>query len=96
MKEHVENMETPSADALLFVTFNKRLFAVFNEWCRRSISCVRSCLSNDSYLIRFVANYTEVHAHSQSFIGHNVLFCAHCYNFSVNIYNRPSLLCLII
>jgi len=26
-KEHAENMETPSTGALLFVTFNKRLFA---------------------------------------------------------------------
>jgi len=26
-KEHVEHMETSSADALLFVTFNKRFFA---------------------------------------------------------------------
>jgi len=39
-KEHAENMETPSAGALLFVTFNKRLFAhvrrvvsMVNEFC---------------------------------------------------------------
>jgi len=54
-KEHAENMETPSAGALLFVTF-KRLF---DELCRQSMSFVRSCLSHDSYLIRFVANYTQ-------------------------------------
>jgi len=46
---------------------------------RRSISCVRSCLSHDSYLIGIVANYTVVHARSQSFLGHDVLFCAHRY-----------------
>jgi len=42
-------------------------------------------LSHDSYLVRFVANYAVVHARSQSFLGHNVLFCAHSYNFSVSI-----------
>jgi len=61
---------------------------MFDELCRRSMSFVCSCLSHDSYLIRFVANYTIVHARSQSFLGHNVLFCAHRYNFSVNICNR--------
>jgi len=55
------------------------------------MSFVHSCLSHDSYLIRFVANYAVAHARSQSsFLGHNVLFCAHHYNFSVNIYNRLS------
>jgi len=45
-----------------------------------------------AYLIRFVANYAVVHARSQSSLGHNVLFCAHRYNFSVNktICNRLS------
>jgi len=52
---------------------------------------VRSCLSHDSYLIRFVANYAVVHARSQSFLDHNVLFSArHHYNFSVNICKRLS------
>jgi len=64
---------------------------VFDELCQRSMNCVRLCLSHDSYLIRFVANYAVVHARSQSFLGHNVLFCAHRYNFSVNICNRLSL-----
>jgi len=67
---------------------------VFDELCRRSMSFVRLCLYQDSYLIRFVANYAVVslHARSQSFLGHNVLFCAHNlrYNFSVNICNRIS------
>jgi len=27
VKEHAENMETPTTGTLLFVTFNKRLFA---------------------------------------------------------------------
>jgi len=63
---------------------------VFDELCRRSMSFVRTCLSHDSYLIRFVANYTVVHARSQSFLGHNVLFCAHRYHFSVNICTRLS------
>jgi len=48
---------------------------VFNELCPRSMSFVRSSLSHDSFLIRFVANYAVVHARSQSFLGHNVLFC---------------------
>jgi len=40
VKKHAENMETPSAGALLFVTFNKQLFAcvqrvvsMVNEFC---------------------------------------------------------------
>jgi len=37
---------------------------VFDELCRRSMSVVRSGLSHDSNLIRFVANYTVVHARS--------------------------------
>jgi len=52
-KEHAANMETPSEGALLLVTFDKGLFARV----QRSMSFVRSCLSHDSYLIRFVANY---------------------------------------
>jgi len=81
-------MKTPSAGALLFVTFNKRLYArvrrvvsPVNEFCALS-------LSHDSHLIRFVTDYAVVHARSQSFISHNVLFCAHRYNLSVNIGNR--------
>jgi len=35
-KEHAENMKAPSAGALLFVQFNKRLLPVFDELCRRS------------------------------------------------------------
>jgi len=62
---------------------------VFDELCRRSMSFVRSCLSQDFYLIRFVANYAEVHARSQSFLGHNC-FWAHRCQFSVNICNRLS------
>jgi len=58
--------------------------------CRRSMSFVRSCLSYDSYLIRFVANYAVVHARSQSFLGHNVLCCAHRCNVFVDICNRLS------
>jgi len=77
----------PSAGALLFVTFS---LPVFDELCRRSMNFVHSCLSHDSYLIRFVADYAVVRARSQSFLGHNVLFCAHRYNFSVNICNRLS------
>jgi len=52
------------------------------------MSFVRSCLSHDSYLIRFVANYAVMHDRSQSLLGHNVLFCAHRYNFSGNICDR--------
>jgi len=63
---------------------------MFDELYRRSMSFVRSCLSHDSYLIRCVANYAVVHARSQSFLDHNVLFCAHRYNVSVNICNRLS------
>jgi len=43
---------------------------------------------HDSYLIRCVANYAVVHARNQLFLGHNVLFCAHRNNFSVNICNK--------
>jgi len=51
---------------------------------------VRSRLSYDSYLIRFVANYATVHARSQLFLSHRVFFCALRYHFSVNICNRLS------
>jgi len=82
----------PSAGALLFVKFNKRFcFPVFDELLRRSMSFVHSCLSHDSNLIRFVANYAVLHARIyQSFVGHNVLFCAHRYTFSVNICTKLS------
>jgi len=43
-KEHAENMENPSPGALLFVKFNKRLFArvrrvvsMVNELCAQAI-----------------------------------------------------------
>jgi len=90
-KEHVENMETPSTGALLFVTFNKRLFArvrrvasTVNEFC--ALMPISWFLSH----YRFVANRAVVHARSQSFLGRNVLFSAHRYNFSVNICKRLS------
>jgi len=83
-------METPSGGALLFVTFNKRLFArvrrvvsTVNEFCAQM-------LSHDSYLLSFVANYAVVHARSLSFLGHNVLFCAHRYHFCISICNSLS------
>jgi len=60
-KKLAENMETSSAGALLFVTFNKRLLVRVRRLCQRSMSFVRSCLLIDSYLIRFVANYAVVH-----------------------------------
>jgi len=63
---------------------------MFDELCRWSMNFVCSYLSHDSYLIRFVANYAVMHARSQSFLGHNVLFCAHRYNLSVNICDRLS------
>jgi len=63
---------------------------VFDELCRRSVSFVRSYLAHDSYHIMFVANYALVHARSQSFLGHNVLFYAHRYNCYVNMCNRLS------
>jgi len=68
-----------------FVKFNKRLFArvrrvasMVNEFCTLSPS-------QDSYIIRCVANYAVVHARNQSFLGHNVLFRAHRYNCYVTI-----------
>jgi hypothetical protein len=57
---------------------------VFDELCRRSMNFVRSCLSHDSRIIQFVANYAVTHARSQSFLGRNVLFCARCYKFPVS------------
>jgi len=63
---------------------------VFDKLCQWSMSFVHSCLSHDSHFIRFVANYAVVHARSQSFLGHNVLFCAHQYHFSVNSCYRLS------
>jgi len=70
-------LETPSAGAWLFVTFNKR--PVFGELCQRSMSFVRSCLSHDFLvisLIRFVAIglLRIVHARSQLFLGHMFYF----------------------
>ena len=57
---------------------------VFDELCRRSMNFVRSCLSHDSRIIQFVANYAVMHARSQSFLGRNVLFCARRYKFPVS------------
>jgi len=50
---------------------------VFDELCRRSVSLVRSCLSHDSYLIRFVANYAVVHARSPSCFLVTMFYFAH-------------------
>jgi len=78
-KEHAE-MESPSAVALIFVTFNRQLFARVGR-VRRVMStvnefCALMPASHDSYPIMFVSNYAVLHARSQSFLGHNVLFCA--------------------
>jgi len=40
-KEHAENIETPSAGALLFVTFNKRLFVRVRRVMRRTCDAAR-------------------------------------------------------
>jgi len=85
VKYHAGKMKTPSAGAFIFVKLIRGCLPVFDELCQRSMCCVRSCLSHDSYLIRFVANNAVVHARSQSILGRNVLFCAHRYNCSVNI-----------
>jgi hypothetical protein len=51
---------------------------------------VRSCQSHDSCLIKNVANYAVMHAHSHTFLTRNVLFCARRHKFSDNstIYNK--------
>jgi len=59
-KEHAENMETPSAGALLLLHLISGCLPVFDKLCRRSMSFVRSCLFHDSNLIRFVANYAKI------------------------------------
>jgi len=89
-KEHAENIELPQQAHCFLLHLIGGCLPVFDELYQQSMRFVRSCLSHDSYLIRFVANYAVVHARSQSFLGHNVLFCAHRYNFSVNICNRLS------
>jgi len=65
--------------------------SVFDELCRRSMSFVRSCrLMITISLGLLLTIHSLVHARSQSFLGHNVLFCAYRYNFSVNICYRLS------
>jgi len=63
-KKHAENMETITY--LLHLGQISGCLPVLDELCRRSISFVRSCLSHESYLIRFVANYIYAVVHARS------------------------------
>ena len=54
---------------------------LFDEICRRLINFIRSCLSDDSSLVRRMAQYAVNHARpSSSFLGQNMVFCTRRYN----------------
>jgi len=87
-KERGEIWKLPQQAHCFLLHLISGCLPVFDELCRRAMSFVHLCLSHDTYLIRCVANYAVVHARSQSILGHNILFCAHCYTVSVNICYR--------
>jgi len=58
-------METQMQAHFFLLHLISGCLSVFNKLFRRSRSFVCSCVSHDSYLIRFVANYAVAHARSQ-------------------------------
>jgi hypothetical protein len=57
---------------------------VVEEICRRSINCVRDCISHESGLIKHIASYEIYYARSDSPLGQNMLFCTDRYRSPVN------------
>ena len=57
---------------------------IFDEISRRSINFIRSCVSHESSLVSYIAQYAVYHARTlSSFLGQNVLFCMRRYNCSL-------------
>jgi len=52
---------------------------IFDELCRRSLKFVQSCLSHNSDLVRFVAQFCIAEGRNSSPCGRNVLFCMRRY-----------------
>jgi len=62
---------------------------VLDEICRRCLNFVRSCIRHKSAFVQCIALH-ELHAHSRSLFGRNVVYCAERFNSSINdlIYGR--------
>jgi len=59
-----------------------------NEIRRRSLNFIQSCFWNNSSFVYTVAKYGIVSGrYYRHALGHNVLFCVHIYNHSIN--NNP-------
>jgi hypothetical protein len=57
---------------------------LFDEISRRSINFIRSCISHESSLVSYIAQYAVNHARTLSaFLGQNVLLCMRRYNCSL-------------
>jgi Reverse transcriptase (RNA-dependent DNA polymerase)/Endonuclease/Exonuclease/phosphatase family len=65
---------------------------LLDEFCRRSLNFVRSCVTHESALTRFIALHGVAYARGYSFLGQNVLFCARRYHCSIDdiLYNNST------
>jgi len=54
-----------------------------DEICRRSLNFIKTCICNNSSLVRAVTNYGIHYGRYNSILGHNVLYCAQVYNSCV-------------
>ena len=54
-----------------------------DEICRRSLNFIKTCICNNSSLVRAVTNYGIQYGRYNSVLGHNVLYCAKIYKSCV-------------
>jgi len=73
-----------------FLPILSQCLPLFDEFCRRSIHFIRSCLSNESSLVRHISQYAVFHGRALSCLGQNVLFCMRRYNCCIRDFSEST------
>jgi hypothetical protein len=76
--------DLPNDAHCFFIPLLGNCLPLLDEFCKRSLNFIRSCISHSSDLIRFVAVNSIHVGRYNSFLGHNVLFCMKRYSCSLN------------
>ena len=62
----------------------RKCLIVYDEFCRRSVNFLRTCISYSSKVVRCVANYGIFHRRCDSPAGRNVLHCMRRYSATLS------------
>ena len=77
----------PRAATAIFIVFlpplHSQCLPLADEICRHSLNFIKTCICNNSSLVRAVTNYGIQYGRYNSILGHNMLYCAQVYNSCV-------------